>query len=166
MTPTLTVRRFVLSALLACALVPHSAWSQTPAPATPAEPLSADALEKLRKITLSSNKATNLDPPVVKMLGLGRDGEAISVKQFRAETALGLYVLTIPVKPSADEVIFSFRDLSGTTFNYLSDSKRMLRAAMVADADGSRTIANDQAADGFRNQLTAWGIVARRVKFP
>ena len=140
----------------------------TQAPAAPtSEPgLSAPNLEKLRKIALSASKAGNLDAPVVNMLGLGKDGEAISVKQFKAETALGLYVFTIPVKPASDDVLFSFRDLSGVTRTYLSDSSRTLRAAMASDADGNRTLTKEQATAGFQNSLKAWNGIAPRVKFP
>ena len=128
--------------------------------------LSAQNLEKLRKIALSASKAGNLDAPVVKMLGLGKDGDAISVKQFRAETALGLYVFTIPVKPASEDVLFSFRDLSGVTCTYLSDSSRSLRAAMASDADGNRTLPKEEAVVGFQNSLKAWNGIAPRVKFP
>ena len=147
-------------ALLFVVLMPQAA---TP----PAEAgLSAQNLEKLRKIVLSASKAGNLDAPVVKMLGLAKEGDAISVKQFRAETALGLYVFTIPVKPASDDVLFSFRDLSGVTCTYLSDSSRTLRAAMASDADGNRTLTKEEAAAGFQNSLKAWNGIAPRVKFP
>lgn len=139
------------------------AAAQNPPPATA---LSDQSFDKLRKITMSASKATNLDAPVVKTLALGKDGDAISVKQFKAETARGLYVFTVPVKPASDDVLFSFRDLSGTTYTYLSDSKRTLRAAMVSDADGNRPLTSDEALEGFRNSLTAWNIIAPRVKFP
>ena len=146
--------------LLFVVLMPQAA---TP----PAEAgLSAQNLEKLRRIALSASKASNLDAPVMKMLGLGKDGDAISVKQFRAETALGLYVFTIPVKPASDDVLFSFRDLSGVTCTYLSDSSRSLRATMASDADGNRTLPKEEAAAGFRNSLKAWNGIAPRVKFP
>jgi len=139
---------------------------QAAATPPPEAGLSAQNLEKLRKIALSASKAGNLDAPVVKMLGLGKDGDAISVKQFRAETALGLYVFTIPVKPASDDVLFSFRDLSGVTCTYLSDSSRTLRAAMASDADGNRTLTKEDAAAGFQNSLKAWNGIAPRVKFP
>jgi len=135
--------------------------------AAPAEPgLTAEHLAKLRKITMSASKASNLDPPVARMLGLAKDGGAISVKQFKAETALGLYIFTIPVKPASDDVLLSFRDLSGVTYTYLSDSTRTLRMAMASDADGNRLLTPEAAAEGFRNSLKAWDTIAQRVKFP
>ena len=97
---------------------------------------------------------------------MGSDGEAVPVKQFRAETGLGLYVFTLPVKPANDDVVFTFRDLSGVTYNYLSDSKRTLRKAMASDAEGDRGLSNEEAAEGFRSILKAWGLIAPRVKFP
>jgi hypothetical protein len=128
------------------------------------ELLTAEALQKLKNITQGA-KAANLDAPVVKTLGIG-DGGDVSSKQFKADTALGLYVFTIPVKPATDDIIFTFRDLAGVTYNYLSDSNRKLRKAMVADADGTRIVPNDQADAGFQDSLKAWGIIARRVKVP
>jgi hypothetical protein len=140
--------------------------AQAQAPASHDELLTAASLEKLKTITLSASKTSNLDAPVVKMLGIGKDGDQIAVKQFRAETTLGLYVLTIPVKPATDDVVFSFRDPSGVTYNYLSNSTRTLRAAMAADADGSRMLKNEDAEEGFRSVLKAWGLIAPRVKAP
>jgi hypothetical protein len=134
--------------------------------ASPDQFLTAASLEKLKNVTLSSSKTSTLDAPVVKMLGIGKGGDAITVKQFKADTALGRYVLTIPVKPASDDVVFSFRDPSGVTYNYLSDSRRTLRAAMASDADGNRTLQNEEAQEGFRNVLKAWGMIAPRVKFP
>jgi hypothetical protein len=128
------------------------------------EPLTAEALQKLKNITQGA-KAANLDAPIVKTLGIG-DGGDVSAKQFKADTALGLYVFTIPVKPATDDIVFTFRDLAGVTYNYLSDSNRKLRKAMVADADGTRILPNDQADAGFQDSLKAWGIIARRVKVP
>ena len=146
--------------------------AQAPAAPTPEPGLSAPNLEKLRKITLSASKASNLDAPVARILGLVRDTDAhtgplgMSVKQFKAETALGLYVVTVPVKPGSDDVLFSFRDLSGVTYTYLSDSSRTLRAAMASDADGNRALTKEEAVDGFQNSLKAWNAIAPRVKFP
>ncbi len=128
------------------------------------ELLTAEALQKLKSITQGA-RAANLDAPVVKTLGIGSGGE-VSAKQFKAETALGLYVFTIPVKPATDDVVFSFRDPAGVTYSYLSDSSRTLRKAMVADADGVRLIPNTEADTGFQDSLKAWGIIARRVKAP
>ena len=136
------------------------------APAASPDVLTAAHLDRLKTITLSANKTANLEAPVVKMLGLGKEGDTIVVKQFKAETRIGLYVLTIPVKPATDAVVFSFRDPSGVTYNYLSDTTRILRAAMTSDADGNRTLSNDEAAEGFRNSLKAWDVIAGRVKFP
>jgi hypothetical protein len=149
-----------LVALLMLAILPQAA-----APPTDAG-LSAESLAKLRKVALSASKATNLDAPVVKMLGLGKDGDTISVKQLKADTANGRYVLTVPVKAGSDDVLFSFRDPSGVTFTYLSDSRRMLRAAMASDSDGNHPLTNDEAAEGFRSSLKAWGLIAPRVKNP
>ena len=128
------------------------------------EPLTLEALQKLKSITQGA-KAADLDSPVVKILGIGAGG-AVSAKQFKAETAIGLYVFTMPVKPATDDVVFTFRDLAGVTYNYLSDSNRKLRRAMVTDLDGSRILSNEQAEAGFQDSLKAWGIIARRVKVP
>ena len=128
------------------------------------EPLTSEALQKLKTITQGA-KAANLDAAVVKMLGIG-DGSDVSAKQFKAETALGLYVFTILVKPASDDIVFSFRDPAGVTYNYLSDGTRMLRKALVADADGTRILPNADAESGFQDSLKAWGIIARRVKTP
>jgi hypothetical protein len=131
----------------------------------PAEPaLSVENLQKLRKIALTAPKATNLDAPVVKLLGVGAD--LVSVKQFKADTAVGRYVLTVPVKAGADDLLLSFRDPSGTTYTYLTDGTRVLRAAMVSDADGNRSLAADAAAAGFQDSLKAWNTIAPRVKLP
>ena len=137
---------------------------QVGAPPTP--PLTSASLEKLKNITLSASKTSTLDARVVKMLGMGKDGEAITVKQFKADTGVGLYVLTIPVKPASDDVVFSFRDPSGVTYNYLSDSKRILRAAMTSDADGDHPLTNEDADEGFLASLKAWELIVPRVKFP
>jgi hypothetical protein len=128
------------------------------------ELLTADALQKLKNITQGA-KAANLDAAVVKALAIGSGGD-VSVKQFKAETALGLYVFTIPVKPATEDVIFSFRDPAGVTVNYLSDTSLTLRKVVVADADGVRAVPNAGAESGFQDSLKAWGIIARRVKVP
>ena len=164
-------RTFLGFAGAACALTlavtPAAAQTSPPAPAAQGEVgLSAEMLEKLRRITASAARASNLETPVMKMLGLGKDGDTISVKQFRAETTIGLYVFTLPVKPASDYVLFSFRDLSGATYTYLSDSQRQLKAAMASDSDGNRILPNEDAAAGFRSILTAWGEIARRTKAP
>jgi hypothetical protein len=147
-------RTFLSIVLLSLAFVPLRSQ----------ELLTVEALQKLKTITQGA-KAANLDPPVVKSLGIG-DGGEVSAKQFKADTAIGLYVFTILVKPASDDIVFTFRDLAGVTNNYLSDSNRKLRKAMVADADGTRIVPNDQAETGFQDSLKAWGIVARRVKAP
>ena len=140
---------------------------QPPAPSPAATPtLTAEQLDKLRKITLTAPKVGNLDAAVVNLLALGKTGETIGVKQFKADTAVGTYVITIPVKPATDDVLFSFRELSGTTYTYLSNSSRTLRAAMVSDSDGNRPLSGDDAATGFQNTLKAWSLIAPRVKFP
>jgi hypothetical protein len=159
-------RSFILAAVMALATVPPQAWSQTAPVASSAAGLSAEKLNRLRQIAASAPKASNLDLPVMNLLGLGKDGDLISVKQFKADTAIGLYVFTLPVKPASDDVLFSFRDLSGVTYTYLSDSTRMLRAAMASDADGNRMLSNAEAAEGFQKSLNAWGLIAPRVKFP
>src|SRR5258705_12612195 len=82
----------------------------------PDQLLTAASLEKLKKVTLSGSKTSALDAAVVKMLGMAKQGETITVKQFKADTARGLFVLTVPVKPASppsDDLVFSFRDLSG-----------------------------------------------------
>ena len=134
--------------------------------AGPSDVLTPANLDRLKTITQSASKTSNLDAPVVKMLGLGKEGETVTVKQFRAETAIGLFVFTLPVKPASDNVVFSFRDLSGVTYSYLSDSTRTLKAAMASDADGNRMLTNEEAADGFRNSLIQWARIARTTKFP
>jgi hypothetical protein len=154
-----------LATLLALALgVWAPVQAQTAAPAE--ELLTSASLEKLKSITLTASKSSTLDARVAQMLGMGKDGDSIAVKQFKADTALGLYVFTIPVKPATDDIVFSFRDPSGVTYNYLSDGKRTLRAAMASDADGNRILTNDEAEEGFRNSLKAWGLIAPRVKAP
>jgi hypothetical protein len=128
--------------------------------------LSPASLEKIRNVTLSGSKTSALDATVARTLGIGQGGESMTVKQFRAETAVGLYVFTIPVKPASADIIFSFRDLSGVTYSYLSDGTRTLRAAMASDADGNRVLKTEDAEEGFRSTLRAWGLIAPRVKFP
>ena len=75
-------------------------------------------------------------------------------------------MFTVPVKPASDDVVFSFRDLSGVTYNYLSDSSRVLRSAMSSDADGNRALKNEDAQAGFLDVLKQWGMIALRVKVP
>lgn len=153
--------------IVACALallLPCAGRAQT-APAAPAaEPLTLEAFQKLKGITQGA-KPSDLDPSIVKALGIGGGG-AVSAKQFKADTAIGLYVFTILVKPATDDVVFTFRDLAGVTYNYLSDSTRTLRTAVVTDLDGTRALPSDEAGKGFQDSLRAWGIVARRVKVP
>jgi len=150
----------MLAALLTISLGSVAAAPmQTAAP--PDQLLTAAALEKLKAVTLGpNNKTSTLAAPVVKMLGIGKDGDTVTVKQFKAETAQGLYILTIPVNPASDDVIFSFRDPSGVTYNYLSDSSRTLHAAMASDADGNRTVKNAEAQEGFLAVLKDWGLIA------
>src|SRR5262249_15265796 len=105
-----------------------------------------------------------LDAPVVKLLSIATD--LVSVKQFKADTPVGRYVFTVPVKAGADELLLSLRDMSGTTYTYLTDGTRTLRAAMVSDSDGNRSLPNDAAAAGFRDSLKAWNSFAPRVKLP
>jgi hypothetical protein len=128
--------------------------------------LTPASLDKLKNVTLSAPKTSTLDAPVAKALGIGKEGEPITVKQFRAELEVGLYVITIPVKPATDAMVFSFRDPSGVTYNYLSDGTLTLRAAMASDSDGIRSITTEEAAEGFRQTLKAWGTIAPRVKYP
>jgi hypothetical protein len=157
-------QRATLLVLALAILVPPTATAQTATAGSATEPLTLEAFQKLKDITQGA-KAADLDAPVVKTLGIGAGG-TISAKQFKAETAIGLYVFTIPVKPATDDVVFSFRNPAGVTYNYLSDSSRKLRSAMVTDAEGSRTIPAEQAEAGFQDSLRAWGIIARRVKTP
>jgi len=102
----------------------------------------------------------------VRLLGLGKEGEAISVKQFKAETSMGRYIFTVPVKPALDDLLFSFRDPSGITYTYRSGADRTLKAAMVSDSDGNRQLTNEAATEGFRASLKAWNLIAPRVKAP
>jgi len=133
--------------------------------AAPAEPaLSPDNFQKLKKIALTAKDATNLDARVVKLLNLGSD--LVSVKQFKAETALGRYIFTVPVKASHDEVLLSFRDPSGTTYTYFTDATRILRSAMVSDADGNRAVSAEAASAGFQDSLKAWNAIAPRAPTP
>lgn len=158
------MRRVTLVVFALAMLLPCMTQAQT-APAAPAaEPLTLEAFQKLKSITQGA-KPADLTPPIVKALGIG-GGSAVSAKQFKAETAIGLYVFTIVVKPATDDVVFTFRNLAGVTYNYLSDSNRKLRAALVTDLDGSRALPNDEADKGFQDSLRAWAIVARRVKVP
>jgi hypothetical protein len=157
----------LLFAVMPQATAPATGPASATAPATaPEASLSAESFEKLRKVALSAARAGNLEVPVMKTLGLGKDGDTISVKQLRAETALGLYVFSVPVKPASDAVLLSFRDPSGVTYTYLSDSQRALRAAMESDADGNRALTKEEAAEGFKNSLKAWSLIAPRVKAP
>ena len=158
------MRRVSLLVLALAMLAPCTMRAQTAPAAAATEPLTLEAFQKLKNITQGA-KPADLSPPIVKALGIGGGG-AVSAKQFKAETAIGLYVFTILVKPATDDVVFTFRDLAGVTYNYLSDSNRKLRVAMVTDSDGNRTLPNDQAEKGFQDSLRAWGIVARRVKVP
>jgi hypothetical protein len=154
--------------LMTCVALTLGLWApvqaQTTAP--PGELLAPASLEKLRNVTLSGSKTSALDASIATMLGVSKDGGAITVKQLEADTALGRYVLTIPVKPATEDILFSFREPSGVTYNYLSDSRRALRAAMVSDADGNRPLKNEDAEEGFRNTLKAWALIAPRVPKP
>jgi hypothetical protein len=158
------MRQAMLLVLALTTLMSPVAAAQTATAASATEPLTLEAFQKLKDITQGA-KAADLDAPVVKILGVGGGG-TVSVKQLKADTAIGLYVFTVPVKPATDDVVFSFRNPAGVTYNYLSDSGRKLRLAMVTDSEGSRTIPAEQAEAGFQDSLRAWGIVARRVKVP
>ena len=151
--------------LLGCALALLLSCSPGPdrAGRSAAETLTLEAFQKLKSITQGA-KPADLIPSIVAALGIG-DGGAVSAKQFRPTRPLA-YVLTIMVKPATDDVVFTFRDLAGVTYNYLSDSNRKLRKATVTDLDGTRPVPNDQADKGFQDSLKAWEIVARRVKLP
>ena len=140
------------------------AWAQTPSPAVPSEVLSAANFDKLKKLTVTASKTANLPAPVVALLGLGQNGTQVTVKQLEADTERGRYIFTVPVKPESEAVVFSFRDLSGVTYNYLSDSTLTLRAAMSSDVDGTRKLANEQAMEGYLASLKAWALIAPRVK--
>jgi len=134
--------------------------------------MTAEELAKLRRIALAfTDFPMTLDPGLVELFDLGAANEAVHARQMAIDRSAGHCLITFPLTPGSDDVIFTVM-LPGITRLFLSSSSRTLRAALVLTSAGLQKIektdssAWETATTFYQSQLGIWAEYARTAPEP
>jgi hypothetical protein len=118
--------------------------------------LESDAIHHLREFTLATSEETVLGGKAALLLGLVETNRSVPTKQVSVALTDEIRFFTVSIVPDSDDIILTVKRDLAVREMYLTNSKFLLRAAIV-HADGTpRLISNEQAADGFESLLMFW----------
>ena len=124
-------------------------------------PLTAEELQAIRMATVQpSNQAIMMNFRLVELLKLGTVESVVPIRQRIRVQSDGRYFVSFSLKAGSDDVVFTVQKRLVSWF-YRTDSTRVLRAAAIMDAKGSREVPIGDAALSYKTMLQVWSDLVR-----
>lgn len=141
--------------------VPESTTDGTvaqPAPTVRASltEVESDAINQLREFTLAASEETVLGAKAAKLIGLVETDRNIATKQVSVALTDEIRYFTVSTEPNSDDIILTIKRDVAVRRMYLTNSKFILRAAVMHEDGAPQVIPKEQAAAGFEALLMFW----------
>ena len=116
----------------------------------------SDAINQLRAFTLATSEDTVLGDKAAMLLGLVETNRSVPTKQVSVALTDDIRFFTVSTMPNSDDIILTIIKDAAVRIMYLTNSKLLLRAAVVHQNGTPHLIANEEAAAGFEALLMFW----------
>jgi len=116
----------------------------------------SDAINQLREFTLATSEETVLGGKAAKLIGLVDTDRSVPTKQVSVALTEEIRYFTVSTEPNSDDIILTIKRDMAVRKMYLTNSKFILRAAVVHEDGPPHVIPNEQAAASFEALLMFW----------
>jgi hypothetical protein len=116
----------------------------------------SDAINQLREFILVTSEETVLGGKAAKLIGLVETDRSVPTKQVSVALTEEIRYFTVSTEPNSDDIILTIKRDMAVRRMYLTNSKFMLRAAVVHEDGTPQVVPNEQAAAGFEALLMFW----------
>jgi hypothetical protein len=123
-----------------------------------------DAINYLRAFTLATSEDTVLGDKAAKLLGLVETNRSVPTKQVSVALTDETRFFTVSTVPNSDDIILTIKQDAAVRIMYLTNSKFLLRAAVVHENGTPHLISNEDAAAGFEALLMFWVEKAKNLQ--
>lgn len=149
---------FVMVLLLPFTLLAQSGDGFKPSPglSSTIQSVESDAINDLREFTLAASEDTVLGGKAAMLLGLVETNRSVPTKQVSVALTDEIRFFTVSTVPNSDDIILTIKKDAAVRKMYLTNSKFLLRAAVVHEDGAPHLISNEQAAAGFEALLMFW----------
>lgn len=114
------------------------------------------AMNHLRAFTLATSEDTVLGAKAAMLLGLVETNRSVPTKQVSVALTDDVRFFTVSTVPHSDDIILTIQQDAAVRIMYLTNSKLLLRAAVVHETGTPHVISVEEAAAGFEALLTFW----------
>jgi hypothetical protein len=114
------------------------------------------AMNHLRAFTLTTSEDTVLGVKAAMLLGLVETNRSVPTKQISVALADDIRFFTVSTVPHSDDIILTIQQDAAVRIMYLTNSKFLLRAAVVRENGTPHVISVEEAAAGFEALLMFW----------
>jgi hypothetical protein len=114
------------------------------------------AINHLRAFTLATSEDTVLGAKAAMLLGLVETNRSVPTKQVSVALTDEVRFFTVSTVPNSDDIILTIQQDATVRIMYLTNSKFLLRAAVVHENGMPRLISVEEAAAGFEALLMFW----------
>ena len=128
----------------------------TPTTVAPSTDLKSDAINHLREFTLATSEETVLGGKAAMLMGLVETNQSVPTEQVSVALTDEIRFFTVSIVPDSDDIILTVKRDAAVRKMYLTNSKFLLRAAIVHEDGTPRLVPNEQAAAGFESLLMFW----------
>ncbi|MGH7217093.1 MAG: hypothetical protein ACREIG_07650 [Nitrospiraceae bacterium] len=118
--------------------------------------LERDAITQLREFTMATSEETVLGGKAAMLMGLVEIDRSVPTKQVSVALTEEIRYFTVSTEPNSDDIILTIKRDAAVRMMYLTNSKFLLRAAVVHEDGAPQVIPNEQAAAGFEALLMFW----------
>jgi hypothetical protein len=115
-----------------------------------------DAINQLREFTLATSEETVLGGKAAKLIGLVETDRSVPTKQLSVALTEEIRYFSLSTEPNSDDIILTVKRDMAVRRMYLTNSKFILRAAVVHEDGAPQVIPNEQAAVAFEVLLRFW----------
>jgi hypothetical protein len=116
----------------------------------------SDAINQLREFILATSEETVLGGKAAKLIGLVETDRSVPTKQVSVALTEEIRYFTVSTEPNSDDIILTIKRDMAVRRMYLTNSKFILRAAVVHEDGTPQVVPNEQAAAGFEALLMFW----------
>lgn len=136
----------------------------SPAVSGAVQSFDSEAINHLKEFTMATSEDTVLGGQAAMLLGLVEVNRSVPTKQVSVVLTDEIRFFTVSIVPNTDDIILAVKRDEAVRRMYLTNSKFLLRTAVIHENGAPHVISNEEAAAGFESLCTFWIEKAKNIK--
>ncbi len=128
------------------------------------QPFDSEAINHLKEFTMATSEDTILGGQASMLMGLVETNRNVPTKQVSVALTDEMRFFTVSVVPNSDDIILTIKRDDAVRKMYLTNSKFLLRTAVIHENGPPHVISNEEAAAGFDALCRFWIEKAKNIK--